>query len=93
MTYTMHNVIFNATVEVYGRTHNVRCTASWRFEDTPALLWIENNGSTPRFQVPGDVWDEVERQLRDGGPAQDAYAAALKQADLPFMYRGEEEAA
>jgi hypothetical protein len=31
------------------------------------------------------VWDAVEAELAAGGPARDAYDAAMSKADVPFM--------
>jgi hypothetical protein len=86
MRNTNFAVTFPVTIEAIGHVWNLTCTASHRFDDPPALLWCENNGPTgfPPW-VPGDVWDAVEDELTIGGPARDAYEAAMNKADVPFM--------
>jgi hypothetical protein len=84
MKNTSFAVTFPVTIEAMNRTWSLTCTASpkgWDCE--PAILWLENNGETP--WVPGEVWDEVEAELAAGGPARDAYDAAMAKADVPFL--------
>lgn len=91
MRNTSFSVTFPITIEAIGHQWNLTCTASHRFDDPPAILWLENNGPTgfPPW-VPADVWDELETALAIGGPARDAYDAAMAKADVPFMVEAAE---
>jgi hypothetical protein len=89
MRNTDFAVTFDVAVNAYNRDWNLTCTASMKGWDCePVILWLENNGETP--WVPADVWDAVEAELATGGPARDAYDAAMAKADVPFMAQAAE---
>jgi hypothetical protein len=85
MRNTEFAVTFPVSIDVFGQPWSLTCTASPRGWDlTPAVLWLENHDHE-RYFVPEQVWDDVEAELAHGGPARDAYEAALAGAGVPFM--------
>jgi len=75
------SVQFTTTIQKWGRTYDLKCTAELAYEgETPVLLWCERAG-TGFYHVPEEVWEAVEYELEHGGPARDAYAAQVARMD------------
>jgi hypothetical protein len=82
---TSFGVTIDARVTAYDQEWLVRCTVSNKaMTDEPVLMWCDCLDPDRAF-VPALVWDAVEMELTTGGPARDAYLAAMAKADIPFM--------
>lgn len=84
MRNTDFAVTFKVTVTVFDRPWNLTCTASPMWEDPPAILWLETDDKDSPW-VPSQVWDAVESELANHGPARQVFEAALEKASFPFM--------
>jgi hypothetical protein len=87
MTITPFAVTFTAPIVVYGINFTVACTACPRHGQPPAVLWVEDvkdvGLETAHGMLPVHFWEEVERQLANGGPVRDAYEAELEATSAP----------
>jgi hypothetical protein len=89
MRNTSFMVTFDVSTEILGTNFNLRCTACPRHDEAPAVLWLEDiapvQGVMEGNLLPPPFWETIETQLRNGGPARDAFEAAMSSASIPFL--------
>ena len=85
MRQTQFSITVDVVVNVFGRDWHLTATVTPKgWECEPVLMWLDHKDPAAPYWVPGEVWDAVQAQLDDGGPARVQFDNLLGLADLPF---------
>ena len=86
MRNTQFSVTVDVTVTVFDRDWNLTATVTpkgWDCE--PVLMWLDHKSPDEPYWVPGEVWDAVQAQLDEGGPARVQFDNLMGLAPVPFI--------